>query len=87
MVALVGCTIQPHSKMLIIGGLLCLISTLPHLSQSMQVVVNEEKIETKIGDNVQLICSTVSEKVGCSFTSPIGKFFFRCDQFLFNVGG
>ena len=70
------CGHKPHSKMLIIGGLLCFVSTLPLLSQSLQVVVKEEKIVTKIGDNVQMICSAVSEKVGCSFTSPIGELSF-----------
>ena len=70
------CWHKPDSNMLIIGGLLCFVSILPLLSQSLQVVVKEEKIVTKIGDNVQMICSAVSEKVGCSFTSPIGKFFF-----------
>ena len=70
------CWHKPDSKMLIIGGLLCFVSTLPLLSQSLEVVVKEEEIVTKIGDNVQMICSAVSEKVGCSFTSPIGKFFF-----------
>ena len=62
--------------MLIIGSLLCFVSTLPLLSQSLQVVVKEEEIVTKIGDNVQMICSAVSEKVGCSFTSPIGELLF-----------
>ena len=70
--------------MLIIGGLLCLISTLPLLCQSLQVVVREEKIVTKIGDNVQLICSAVSERVGCSFTSPIGKFFSLWSIFIYS---
>ena len=75
------CWHKPDSKMLIIGGLLCFVSTLPLLSQSLQVVVKEEKIVTKIGDNVQMICSAVSEKVGCSFTSPIGEFFFTVINF------
>ena len=78
------CWHKPHSKMLIIGGLLCLISTLPLLCQSLQVVVREEKIVTKIGDNVQLICSAVSERVGCSFTSPIGKFFSLWSIFVYS---
>ena len=69
--------------MLIIGGLLWFVLTLPLLSQSLQVDVKEETIVTKIGDNVQMICSAVSEKVGCSFTSPIGEFLFHCDRFLF----
>ena len=78
------CWHKPHSKMIIIGGLLCLISTLPLLCQSLQVVVREEKIVTKIGDNVQLICSAVSERVGCSFTSPIGKFFSLWSIFVYS---
>jgi len=73
--------------MLIIGALLCLISTLPFLSQSLKVVVKEEKIVTKIGDNVQMICSAVSEKVGCSFTSPIGKTFILNNKFAADEGG
>ena len=71
-------------SVLIIGGLLCLISTLPLLCQSLQVVVREEKIVTKIGDNVQLICSAISERVGCSFTSPIGKFFSLWSIFIYS---
>ena len=56
-----------------LGALISLISTLPFLSQSLKVVVKEEKIVTKTGDKIEMICSSVSEKVGCSFTSPAGQ--------------
>ena len=42
-------------------------------SYSLKIDVKNETLVTRIGDEVQLICSGDSENVGCTFTSPIGK--------------
>ena len=56
-------------------------------SYSLEIVVNNETIVTRIGDEAQLICSGDSEYGSCSFTSPIGKTCILNNKFAACEGG
>ena len=49
-----------------------ILIVLNSLSTSHSFNVNKETIVTRIGDEVQLICSAESEIHTCEFTSPLG---------------
>ena len=49
-------------------------------SYSLKIVVNNETIVTRIGDEAQLICSGDSEDAGCSFTSLIVKLYILSNK-------
>ena len=54
---------------------------------TLVVNVDQKKVETEIGGEVQLTCSAESGKVGCSFTSPLGKSFIMNNKQAADEGG
>ena len=54
---------------------------------TLEVTVGQKKIETEIGGEVQLKCKAGSGKVGCSFTSPLGKPFIMNSPQAADEGG
>ena len=75
-------------KMIIeIVTVLSLILITSPCSYSLKIDVKNETLVTRIGDEVQLICSGDSENVGCSFTSPIGKSYILNNKHAAAEGG
>ena len=63
------------------AAIFLILLTLSKCSHSMDVIVEEKEIVTRIGEAVHLSCSAESGKVGCSFKSPLGKpFIMNSDQ-------
>ena len=54
---------------------------------TLNITVEQKKVETEIGGEVQLKCSANSGKVGCSFTSPLGKSFIMNSKQSADEGG
>ena len=54
---------------------------------TLEITVDQKKVETEIGGEVQLKCSAESGKVGCSFTSPLGKSFIMNNKQAADEGG
>ena len=52
-----------------------ILLTFSKYCNTLNVTVDQKKVETRIGEVVQLKCKANSGKVGCSFTSPLGKSF------------
>ena len=61
--------------------------TLSKCSHSLEVIVEEKEIVTRIGEAVHLSCSAESGKVGCSFMSPRGKAFIMNSPQAADEGG
>ena len=61
--------------------------TLSKCSHSLEVIVEEKEIVTRIGEAVQLSCSAESGKVGCSFMSPLNKPFIMNSPQAADEGG
>ena len=69
------------------AAILLVLLTLSKSSHSLNVIVEEKKVETEIGGQVQLNCKAKSGKVGCSFTSPLGKSFIMNSPQAADEGG
>ena len=69
------------------AAILLVLLTLSKSSHSLNVIVEEKKVETEIGGEVQLKCSAAKGKVGCSFTSPLGKSFIMSSKQSADEGG
>ena len=69
------------------AAILLVLLTLSKCGHSMNVIVEEKKVETEIGGEVQLKCSAAKGKVGCSFTSPLGKQFIMSSKQSADEGG
>jgi len=69
------------------AAILLVLLTLSKSSHSLNVIVEEKKVETEIGGEVQLKCSAAKGKVGCSFTSPLGKQFIMSSKQSADEGG
>ena len=54
---------------------------------TLEVTVDQKEVVTRIGEAVLLSCSAKSGKVGCSFTSPIGKSFTMNNKHAADEGG
>ena len=57
------------------------------ITSPLKIDVENETLVTRIGDEVELICSGDSENVGCSFTSPIGKSYILNNKHAAAEGG
>ena len=64
-----------------------ILLTLSKCGHSLEVIVEEKEIVTREGEAVQLSCSAESGKVGCSFTSPLGKSFIMNSPQAADEGG
>ena len=64
-----------------------ILLTFSKCCNTLDVSVDQEKIETRIGEGVQLKCKATSGKVGCSFTSPLGKSFIMNNKQAADEGG
>ena len=57
------------------AAIFLILLTLSKCGCSLEVTVEEKEVVTRIGEEVELKCKANSGKVGCSFTSPLGKSF------------
>ena len=64
-----------------------IILTFSKCCNTLVVTVDQKEILTRIGEEVQLKCSAESGKVGCSFTSPLGKPFIMNNKHAADEGG
>jgi len=69
------------------AAILLIFLTLSKWGCSLEVTVEEKEVVTRIGEEVQLKCKANLGKVGCSFTSPLGKAFIMSSKQSADEGG
>ena len=70
------------------AAIFLVLLTISKCSHSLEVIVEEKEIVTRIGEAVKLSCSAEwNEKVGCSFMSPLGKPFIMNSPQAADEGG
>ena len=69
------------------AAIFLILLTLSKCGCSLEVTVEEKEVVTRIGEEVELKCKANSGKVGCSFTSPLGKSFIMSNKHASDEGG
>ena len=69
------------------AAIFLILLTLSKWGCSLEVTVEEKEVVTRIGEEVQLKCKANLGKVGCSFTSPLGKAFIMSSKQSADEGG
>ena len=70
-----------------LAAIFLILLTFSKCCVTLNINVDQKKVETEIGGEVQLKCTAESGKVGCSFTSPLGKSFIMNNKQAADEGG
>ena len=69
------------------AAIFLILLTLSKCGCSLEVIVEEKEVVTRIGEEVELKCKANLGRVGCSFTSPLGKSFIMNSKNAAAEGG
>ena len=70
------------------AAIFLILLTLSKCGCSLEVIVEEKEVVTRIGEEVELKCkANLRRRVGCSFASPLGKLFIMNSKNASDEGG